>query len=359
MVLILIKEYGYEYDATIDKKLWVKSKGKVTYDKLWGALCLRSGRDAFKVIAKEYKPSKVLMPALACESMILPFKMNGHNICYYRLKETYSIDLDYFRGQIEKGEQKIIFLYMDYFGIPAIKDTELEKLRFEYPNMIFVEDRTHNLILEKKRKFVPEYTVASLRKWINVPDGGLLWTDLPIEKNVLKKDTSFSELRMKAQCMRNSYFKQEDDSIKSEYRKIFSTVSDIIDKDADASRMSMYAYELAKHTNWDKLKKQREKNFNQLVKILKEKNINIIQNSAECSSLYVPFLVYKRDSKQMALSSLGIFNTIIWPLSYEQKEVCSVAKYTEEHMLAAPCDQRYTEEDMIYIGEKIVRFINE
>ena len=51
----MIREYGYEYDAFVKEELWKKTKGAVTHDCLWGALCLRSGRDALKTIAREYK----------------------------------------------------------------------------------------------------------------------------------------------------------------------------------------------------------------------------------------------------------------------------------------------------------------
>ena len=77
------------------------------------------------------------------------------------------------------------------------------------------------------------------------------------------------------------------------------------------------------------------------------------------SDLYVSFTVLNRDEVQRRLSAEGIFNTIIWPLSEQQKEACKVAKYTEENMLAAPCDQRYTVEDMKTIGAEIVRVIDD
>ena len=40
-------------------------------------------------------------------------------------------------------------------------------------------------------------------------------------------------------------------------------------------------------------------------------------------------------------------------LNDEQKRVCPIAKQTEETMLAAPCDQRYTAADMQDIGQQI------
>lgn len=350
----MVKEYGYEYDAIRNESVWKKTKGKVTYEKLWEALCLRSGRDALKTIAREFEPTKVYLPALACDSMVIPFEMYEHKVVYYKLNKDYSIDLQYLKSIIDDG----LFLYMDYFGKTAITDNELHELRNQN-NLIFIEDRTHNLIWDKKSEFEPEFIMASLRKWINVPDGGLLWSKRKLVYQEFYEDTSFAETRLKAQCMRNQYFRTGDESIKLEYRKIFSSVSDIMDTDKNPSRMSAYSYEIANSTNWDEIREKRKSNAELLIRELRKENIRLIQRKSGHSDLYVAFMINDRDYKQSRLSSKGIFNTIIWPLTDKQKTVCQTAKKTEEYMLAAPCDQRYAPEDMIFIANEIVKAVKE
>ena len=343
----MVKEYGYEYDAVLQKPTWEITKGKTTEEKLWGAYCLRSGRDALKAIAREYMPRVVFLPALACDSMVFPFEMYGHQIKYYKLNRDYSIDLD----SLKIGEEPAFFLYMEYFGRTAIADTELEKIR-QKGNVIIIEDRTHNLIWERTSSFQPDYIIASLRKWLPVPDGGLLWGN--IHKS-LGTDTSFSELRLQAQCMRHEYLKCGEEKIKTEFRKIFSEVSGIMDND-EPSSMTAYSYALAQNTDWEELCSKRRENARVLISILRESSyITLIQEQPGLSDLYVAFTVDNRDEVQKRLSSEGIFNTIIWPISDDQKAACDVAKMTEQNMLAAPCDQRYTVDDMNYIGKEIVR----
>lgn len=343
----MVKEYGYEYDAVLNKEIWKATEGKVTDQKLMGANCLRSGRDTLKAIAREYEPCVALLPALACDSMVHPFELYGHEIQYYKLNEDYSIELD----SLKVGKGRHLFLYADYFGRPAIKDVELAKLR-KQGNIIFIEDRTHNLLQERKYTFKPDYIIASLRKWLPIPDGGLLWGKIT---KPLAKDTTFSTTRLKAQCMRHEFLSCGDETIKTEYRKIFSTVSDLMDED-EPSAMSAYAYSLAKQTDWNWVRGARQQNAETLTSILsKSPYIKLIQDSPGLSDLYVPFTVPNHDEVQRRLSVEGIFNTIIWPLSDQQKEACKVAKCTEENMLAAPCDQRYTVEDMKKIGAEIVR----
>lgn len=353
----MIKEYGYEYDASLDVSLWRKTERKITTRTIWGAICMRSGRDALKAIAREYPPMTVLMPALSCSSMILPFVMNGHTIVYYRLTNEYRIDVNYLKNLIPK--EKSFFIYMDYFGIKVIDDSELENLKNKNPNLIFIEDCTHNLIWKHLGNSISDYRIASLRKWINVPDGGLLWTRIPLKIDDYTDNTSFFSMRLKAQCLKREFLFTGNQDIKKRYRKIFSSVTDIIDKDNKPSRMSEYSYNIIQKVNWNYIRYRRRENARKLISILKEAIEEFIQPEVGKSDLYVAFKTSDRDYKQQKLSSQGIFNTIIWPLSENQKKICSVAKFTEQMMMAAPCDQRYTIKDMEYIGNEMVRVFNE
>ena len=344
----MVREYGYEYDAVPDQKILEETKGKVTKERLWGALCLRSGRDALKAIAREYDPCCVLLPALSCDSMVFPFERYQHKAVFYKLNPDYSIDTADLENKIASGT--CLFLYMDYFGCKAITDHELETLKKKYSKLVFIEDRTHNLIWEKQSIFQPDYTIASLRKWLPIPDGGLLWGKTTKQ---LAADTTFSEIRLRAQCMRHEYFKTGNENIKAEYRKIFSTVSDFMNSD-EPGAMSAYSYQKTLEADPDSLRDQRRKNAEVLSSILSP-YAELIQGAS--SALYVPFIVPNRNEIQKRLSAQGIFNTIIWPLSELQKRACDIAKRTTENMLAAPCDQRYDERDMEYIGKQIAETI--
>lgn len=349
-----VTEYGYEYDAARNEQLWKDTAGQVTTDTLWDALCLRSGRDTLKAIAREYAQTAVLIPALACDSMVHPFLQYAHEVRYYRLTANYAIDLEHLRTLIPRSDAPVLFLYMDYFGNAAIDDDTLGQLRADYPQLQFIEDRTHNLLTANERQFVPDYRIASLRKWASIPDGGLLWAYRPLKNTIFGNDTSFSEKRLQAQTMRHAFLQNGDMQLKTAFRQIFSTVSDIIDEDTIPSRMSAYAYEIARATDWESIKQQRTENARVLTEALRNNPyVRLIQPEADKSGLYVPFTIPNRDEVQALLSPMGIFNTIIWPLNDEQKAVCPIAKQTEESMLAAPCDQRYATADMQAIGRQI------
>ncbi len=356
----MIKEYGYEYDAVLNVELAKETAGRCISHFDHGAILLRSGRDALKAVAREYGKSVAIVPALACDSMVVPFRLYGHRIAYYKLQNDYSIDYDDLLKILSEESGTLLFLYMNYFGNLSITDDQLKFVKKHYPNVVFIEDRTHDLIYKRQNSFYPDYTVASLRKWMNIPDGGLFWTDKPLTNTVFSEDTTFSETRRKAQCMRAEFFKNGDESVKTEYRRIFSTVTNQIDSCPLPGRMTEYAYRMALATNWDAMRDIRERNATILIEQLSEcEKVKFIQKDTCKSNLYVPILIDKRNLIQRNLASKGIFTTLIWPLNDKQKERCKIADYTERCMLGIPCDQRYSAEDMYFIAQEIVKTINE
>lgn len=358
----MVKEYGYEYNAITDINLLSLVGWSGTDKKLWDAYALRSGRDALRMIAREYPNSTVFLPSLCCDSMVTPFEKYGCKIEYYPLTTGLCVDFSVLIHKLQLIKEPKLLLFYDYFAIKMFSPEQLTDLKRKFNDLILIEDITHTLLNAKNLEHHADYTIASLRKWVNLPDGGLLWTKHKLNNSFLFDDSKFAEQRLQAQCMRSEYAVTGDESLKSKYRYIFSNVSLLLDNNISPVKMTKYSYELACNTDWEHINRQRKGNADILSKILSgNQNIRIIDRDRgiNCSNLYVPILIENRDEIQRKLSSKGIFNTIIWPLRKEQMLVCSTAKYIVEHMLAVPCDQRYTKEDMLYIGKEIERVVNE
>lgn len=355
-----IKEYGYEYENNIDEKLLLKTKGKLCDDLVFNGIALRSGRDAFKIIASRYNNSVLLISSLSCDSMITPFEKRGFDIRYYRINNDLTIQFDYLMSILDRVIDKtVIFVYMDYFGIIQVDSNQLSLLKRKYHNIVFVKDLTHTFLYDEDKSFIPDYRIASIRKWFPIPDGGVIWCK-NTGKIEFSQDLSFFKKRLNAQKMRFEYLLTEKIELKPIFRNVFSNVTSIIDNDILPCKMSSYSFELLKNTDLNEVRKTREKNYNVLLDILsKQDKISVLQPNSCKSNLYFPVLVEDRDYVQSELSKIGIYNTIIWPLRDEQKIVCESAKYVEEHMLAITCDQRYTTEDMKFIASEIVRVLNE
>lgn len=354
-----VKEIGYEYEAPLNRELWQKYQGLSTSSLFHNAICLRSGRDALKAVAREYEPTIALLPSLSCDSMVLPFRLFNHTVVFYKLKEDFSIDEVDLLNKLStlKSHKNVLFLYMDYFGNQAMSSRQLELLKEDFSNLIFINDITQAFFANKKDNFVPHYVVASLRKWFAVPDGGLLWNNIPLTNKSFVNDNSFSDKRLSAQNMRYDFLENGDLSLKDNFRKIFSTVSDIIDENQEVAKMSEYSYQLALKENLNSVNEKRNRNARVLIKEL-DGDVRFIQTDADKCNLYVGVLIENRNHVQEELAKEGIFSTIIWPLSDEQKKNDDFAKYVEEHMLAIYCDQRYNEDDMKYVTSELKRVIH-
>lgn len=356
----MVKEYGYEYNAVVDEKLLSRTKWKSTDKKLWNAYCLRSGRDALKVIAREHQNTTVYLPSLCCDSMITPFELYGCNVVFYQLNRDLTVNYSALKSLLSNSSEPAILLFYEYFGISMFDKIQLRTIKSNHPNLVFVRDVTHNLFSFNKLDICVDYTIASLRKWINIPDGGLLWTDRALMFSDFDEDTYFAQKRLNAQCLRTVYFKTGDESIKNIYRKIFAEVSVLLDDSKQPVKMTEYSFEQACNTDWNEIMRLRLNNASMLIDIFSEcQDIKVMNTQYEDSGLYVPIAIKNRDNIQLKLSRKGIFNTIIWPLRAEQTAICKTAQCVVEHMLAVPCDQRYNEEDMRFVGKEIVRTLNE
>ena len=356
----MIKEYGYEYNAVVNNELLSQCEWKGTDKKFWGAYSLRSGRDALKVIAREHPNSTVYLPSLCCDSMITPFELYDCKIVFYPLTDELCVDYIKLSKILENSAACSILLFYDYFGIKMFETTQLIEIKKKYCDLILVRDITHNLLCFNELDIDVDYTIASLRKWTNIPDGGLLWTNHKLQNTQFFENSAFAKQRLKAQCLRTEFFETGSEVTKEKYRKIFSEVSALLDEDKTPIKMSEYSYEISANTDWEDIKKIRRDNAEILYEIFSGcEGIRLINSITDESNLYVPIMLKNRDEVQSRLSKQGIFNTIIWPLREMQISSCENTACVGEHMLAVPCDQRYTKEDMSYIGTEIVRAINE
>ena len=75
--------------------------------------------------------------------------------------------------------------------------------------------------------------------------------------------------------------------------------------------------------------------------------------SGTTAGLYYPILLENRDAVQQALARRNIYCPVIWPIPAQAQRICEICEATAAHILALPCDQRYTEQDMATIAETL------
>jgi len=315
----------------------------------------RSGRDALKEIAVCNKGThnSVLLPTLCCESMVIPFTQNGYKAKFFKLNEDLSANLD---DLISKVDEHTVLVYIHYFGMTSLRDEQLAQLKNNHPQMIMVEDRTHDIIVHRtKTAFSPDYMIASMRKWFALPDGGIIASIRKV--NDEKPAPEFSNIRLKAFKNKSEYLSFGNESLKGDYRHALNEAAVLLDADPHPYGMTEESRKLLSSMDMDGIYRARLTNVealeSALTGLVEAGEIKYLSSHAALSTLYFPILLDNRDAVQHKLTRVSIYCPVIWPVIETAKGVCKFSEYVADHMLALPCDQRYTPADMQHIAEAI------
>lgn len=351
----LIKEYGSELD-------WESNYEYInrTYPYLFlnRAQYFRSGRDSFRAIALKlngcYK--RILIPALCCNSMVDPFINNGYEVIFYKLNLDISAN---FEDILSKMQSNTIFLYINYFGITSLNNQKLAYIQEQFLNSILIEDKTHDILFNRGNRYIPDYTICSIRKWVAIPDGGVLWSSKQ-ETFHKEKDTHFENIRMQALKDKSEYLKTGKAQMKKKFRSEFAESNHYLDKNEIVVDISKESFKTLQCIDFQKIYLQRKENAALISRYVDEiLGLRNISPDIVKSALYHPIMVDNRDEIQNKLAMKDVYCPIIWPLPKQAIGVCEVAENISNHILAIPCDQRYKVVDIKCICKILSRILRD
>lgn len=348
-----VTEYGSEFDWA-SSSAYEEDDFNSHYIKSKSAYRFRSGRDALKAVAQQYNKTHntVLLPVLCCESMVTPFSMNGYEISFYKMKENLTADEDDLKS---KMTDTTLLVYMSYFGTEPFGADFLDALKQNYPKAKFVEDRTHTPLCNNADSLA-DVVVVSIRKWLAIADGGLVFSKDEFEKKY-PPDFRFSDLRKTAMEKKSEFLQSGNEKLKDEFRLLLGQAGELLDISPEPYGMTEASAEQLLKTDFRSIYEQRVKNVHTLRYGLQPLvdcgRLKFITTDPEKSTLYFPVLVKNRDAVQKALAEKSVFCPVIWPVPEQARNICSNSEYLAENMLAIPCDQRYEQDDMLKIAEII------
>ena len=313
-----------------------------------GACWYRSGRDALRalVCGSEERPSRVLLPALCCESMILPFRQHGIDIAFYRMTPELKGDMGDLLTKLCDGA---MLIYMRYFGIRPFEDDFLAGLRERYKGLRLVEDRTHDIIIPRRGEdLLPDAMLASVRKWAALPEGALLVTGA--ETPAGESDRRFGDMQRAAMEMKSRFLQGSAEDKPENYLELFRRSEELLDDNTEPRLISDEYMSLIDSMDFEGMLSRRKRNTAALKELLapleKRDELKTLSPCPEEGCLYFPVLLDNRDAVQRHMAQRRIYCPVIWPLPEQVRGLCPVTEHTAAHMLAIPCDQRYSEADM-------------
>ncbi len=325
-------------------------------------LLLDCGRSCIAYVAdmlkQENSHGKILLPSYLCQSMIQPFKDLGLKYSFYRIDENLKIDMEYLLKLIDKDIAAVLFV--NYFGFMQDSYTKecLKKLRDN--GITIIEDITHSMF--SKGEYIGDYAVGSIRKWIGIPDGGIVIQNTKknnLRINIESQNNDFTTNRFIGHILKNQYIK--DEKIPKElYMDFLKRAEEQLNEKTAINSISNISKSMLNKYDYDELIFKRRKNYSFLIKALEtNSNIKILFShmGEDICPIGCALVVESRDDLRRFLASKGIYCPIHWEFSEEIDKVEFHDSYKlSTQIITIPCDQRYDLGDMKYILDAIDKF---
>jgi len=183
------------------------------------AVYTSSGRGSISLILGELSHDRgvALLPIYTCESVITPFIARGYDIHYYPIKTNLSVDSDSLFKMVDGLKPDVVFT-QSYFGFDTLRELRPHYETLRKAGVAIIEDITHSL-LSRFDKDGADYYLASLRKWMGMPDGGVaLNMREPFAHRTMNPHTELVNQNIHAAYLKNEYTYTLDQNIKREYR---------------------------------------------------------------------------------------------------------------------------------------------
>jgi hypothetical protein len=356
----MIKEYGSNFELS-----YTPGRGNgcdLNNDK--SHLFLRSARECLYVIGKEASKKSiktVFVPALCCRSMVQPFRQLNFHVEYYRLKQDLSFDMDYLVSILKDNALLVV---MKYHGMKTYDINQLRTVTNRFNNICLIQDCTQHIFTESLYDTDVDYHIGSLRKWVAIPDGAFLSGSLSDSLRndvVTTEEDPFVIEALKGMIEKTEYLSSGRPELKTSYRQRNVFCMEYLKGTIVPHCMSKTSKAIIRNDlDIGAIKKQRHENYVTLYNALKVSHGEILQFATNQSCpLCLPIIIEKRDVAQRTLAESKVFCQVLWPIPENANQICDFSVWFSNHMLAVPCDQRYTTNDMEYIAEAIENVIDE
>ncbi|MGP8313522.1 hypothetical protein ACG0Z4_21925 [Enterocloster aldenensis] len=320
---------------------------------------LLSGRTALEFIIRDILSQKkyesVLMPSYCCHTMIEPFIRHGIKVRFYDIWFDSDVGMC---TEIPMFLEKEIFYYMEYFGFSQLNGLNRQEIRKDYP--IIIEDRTHSLLRSQKGELA-DYFYESYRKWsgfYGIASATKKMGGFHPEK---KSDTfeTYCALRKQASKLKEEYV-EFGIGEKSEFLMLYERAEEMLEKDYIGYAPPAECFQQLLDCDFNSIRKERRLNAEILMDSLKTiPEIELIFKGMTDADapLFVPvYIRNKRNELRKFLIEKQIYCPVHWPLSKYHNGISGRAKDIYNSELSLVCDQRYSRNDMVHIGEAIKTF---
>ena len=270
------------------------------------------------------------------------------------MSEDLPVDLEKLYSLLEEFKPSVMIFHR-YFGFDTCKGIE-EMLRDK--DIVTIEDETQYMFSEPRYTWT-DYLIGSIRKWGAFPDGAYLISESQIIEQPNEEDREFVQLEKKAMNLKQAFLNKQ--SIDSNYHSLFAEGREYINdqkKTYSISGSTNYALETL---DISKFVSTHRSNAQVLVEGLQGYSWFdcVFKELPERTTPFmIPLLIHEgRKEFQSYLASQKIYATIIWGCPEELKDKIGITdKKIYDEILCIPCDQRYSNIDMLRIVNAVKNY---
>ncbi len=337
-----MKEFGsfFQPISTYDSK-----RAHLT-DVFRGAILLANCRQCIVALIRQYGWKRMWMPEYFSKDVIRSIQEKTDiDIEIYQdspLKEGTLNNLSFVDGDV--------LFRMNYFGMR-------ERRKSKGISIPVIEDHSHDPFGHWALYSDADWCVSSIRKFLPLPEGGMMWSPKNNKLNIEIHQTE--ENKLIAQARWNGMEKKAQylggaDIAKDEYRELFAeTEEQLVHSDLSLidERSMRFISEQLDINLWLGAKR---KNWIQLHDLINCKRCRIIEPEDDSCNMFSLILLCEnneyRNRIRKGLIEQDVYPAILWELG---DNVSKEAKDFSQRMISIHCDGRYTDEEVQSLAEII------
>jgi len=299
-------------------------------------LMLGTARSALALLVKTLHPARVWLPSYLCDVMMVAVARPGVSVCFYPVGGNLRITNETWLGEVESGD---IVVFIDYFGFNTWEPLG-KKVRES--GAVVVEDACQAMLNDVFSN-QSHYVIASPRKFVGVPDGGVLiaMPGTPLPAVTLPPPPGEWWLdAFSATLLRGEFDRHGGDRKWFELFRRFDPNGPV-----NPHAMSELSACLLGRFDYADIIRRRRENYEFLLSELGHIAL-FPQLPAGMAPLGFPIRITARDRVRKALFAHDIFPPVHWSLDGVVPDTFTDSHRLAHEIMTLPCDQRYDMADM-------------
>lgn len=302
------------------------------------------GRQALIHLYHSQGWQRLWMPQYFCYDVIATLEKAGLNLMFYQDWPHDHTDSETLDNIQRKGRflPTDSVLRVNYYGTRKYRSTE------KLPVAAVVEDHTHDLIGDWPIHSTADWCIASLRKTLPIPEGGMLWSPmgliLPTAPESSDENEKIATIRWEAMKLKACYLAGGAVE-KAEFRKGYVDTEEYFDH-APVCALDKKSQEYLKTFDIRGWYNQKRNNW-ELLKDIKKDGVRVVRpENMGCYPFSLVLLFDnpdERDRVRKGLIEHQIYPAVLWNIPVPTDG--EIFKFSKG-MLSIHCDGRYSADDI-------------